>query len=112
MDENCIFCLIASGSMGAPIIAENAHAIAFDDIAPSAPVHMLVVSKQHVGSLRDLDDPAVAADMLALASSVADARGLFDGGYRVVTNDGEQAGQTVFHLHFHVLGGERLGRMS
>lgn len=112
MDENCIFCRIANGEMGTEFVAQSEHAVVFDDIAPSAPVHMLIVPKKHISSLRELDDPVVAADLLALATKAAEERGLYDTGYRVVTNDGETAGQTVFHLHFHVLGGQRLGSMT
>ena len=112
MDEECIFCRIANGELGTEFVVQSEHAVVFDDIAPSAPVHMLVVPKRHVSSLRELNDPALASELLALASSAAEARGLYDTGYRVITNDGEVAGQTVFHLHFHVLGGHRLGRMG
>jgi histidine triad (HIT) family protein len=112
LDENCIFCQIASGELGTEFVAQSEHAVAFDDIAPSAPVHMLVAPKRHVISLRELDDPALAAELLALATRAAELRGLFDDGYRVVTNDGKLAGQTVFHLHFHVLGGQKLGKMG
>ena len=112
MDENCIFCRIANGEMVTEFVAQSEHAVVFDDIAPSAPVHMLIVPKKHISSLRELDDPVVAADLLALATRAAEERGLYDTGYRVVTNDGETAGQTVFHLHFHVLGGQRLGSMT
>jgi histidine triad (HIT) family protein len=112
VDDSCIFCRIANGEMGTEIVAQSAHAVAFDDIEPSARVHVLVVPKRHVSSLRELDDPIVAAELLLLASQVAKARGLFESGYRLVINDGEEAGQTVFHLHVHVLGGQRLGRMG
>ena len=112
MDENCIFCRIASGALGTEFVAQSEHGVAFDDIEPVAPIHMLVVPKRHVVSLRELDDPVVAADLLALASKAAEERGLYNTGYRVVTNDGEVAGQSVFHLHFHVLGGQRLGGMG
>ncbi len=111
MEENCMFCRIAAGELGTEFVAQSEHAVAFDDIAPSAPVHVLVVPKRHIESLRDLDDPALAGELLKLASQVAKEKGLLDGGYRVVTNDGPEAGQTVFHLHFHVLGGQQLGRM-
>jgi histidine triad (HIT) family protein len=106
-----MFCRIAAGELGTEFVAQSEHAVAFDDIAPSAPVHVLVVPKRHIESLRDLDDPTLAGELLKLASQVAKEKGLLDGGYRVVTNDGPEAGQTVFHLHFHVLGGQQLGRM-
>jgi histidine triad (HIT) family protein len=112
LDENCIFCRIAAGELGTEFVAQSEHAVAFDDIAPAAPVHVLIVPKRHIASLRELDDPELAGELLALASQVASQKGLLDGGYRVVTNDGPEAGQTVFHLHFHVLGGQKLGRMA
>ena len=112
MNETCLFCRIANGELGTEFVATSEHAVAFEDIAPIAPVHLLVVPKQHVRSLRELENPVVAADLLSLASRVAKERGLYDLGYRVVTNDGEIAGQTVHHLHFHVLGGQRLGGMG
>jgi histidine triad (HIT) family protein len=112
LSQDCIFCKIAQGELGTEFIAQSEHGVVFDDIAPSAPVHMLVVPKKHVGNLRELDDPVIAADLLSLATKAAQSRGLYDGGYRVITNDGEEAGQTVFHLHFHVLGGHRLGKMG
>ena len=112
LDETCIFCRIANGELGTEFVAQSENAVAFDDIEPSAPVHVLVVPKRHVSGLRDLDDPRLAAELLDLARTVASEKGLLDGGYRVVTNDGSKAGQTVFHLHFHVLGGQQLGRMA
>jgi histidine triad (HIT) family protein len=112
LDENCIFRKIASGELGTEFVAQSEHAVAFDDIAPAAPVHVLIVPKRHIDSLRNLDDPNLAGELLSLASQVAEQKGLLDGGYRVVTNDGPEAGQTVFHLHFHVLGGQKLGRMA
>jgi len=112
LDDNCIFCRIANGELGTEFVASSENAVAFDDIAPSAPVHVLVVPKRHIASLRDLDDPLLAAELLALTRSVADEKGLLESGYRVVSNNGAEAGQTVFHLHFHVLGGKPLGRMA
>jgi histidine triad (HIT) family protein len=112
VDQDCIFCRIANGELGTEFVAQSENAVVFDDIAPSAPVHMLVVPKRHVSSLRALDDPMLAAELLSLATTAAEERGLLDSGYRVITNDGELAGQTVFHLHFHVLGGQRLGKMG
>lgn len=112
MDESCIFCRIANGELGTEFIVQSERVVAFDDIAPAAPVHVLIVPRQHVSGLRDLEDPLVAAEILQVARQVAIERGLLDSGYRVVTNDGEGAGQSVFHLHFHVLGGDKLGRMA
>ncbi len=112
MYDNCIFCRIASGELGTEFVAQSENAVAFDDIEPVTPVHVLVVPKRHVSALRDLENPLLAAELLDLARQVAEEKGLFDGGYRVVTNDGPEAGQTVFHLHLHVMGGKKLGRMA
>ncbi len=105
--DDCIFCKIVGGAFGTEFVAENDHAVAFRDIQPQAPVHVLVVPRRHVSALRDLgaDDADLAGALLSLAAEVAKAEGLHEGGYRVLTNDGPDAGQTVWHLHFHVLGG-------
>ena len=112
-DDNtgdCIFCRIARGELGTEFIAESEHNVAFRDLHPQAPVHVLVVPKRHFGGLRDIGDKDghITADALALAARLAAEQGLYDGGYRVITNDGADAGQTVSHLHFHVLGGAKL----
>ena len=112
LDENCIFCRIANGQLGTEFVAESANAVAFNDIEPMTPVHVLVVPKQHIVGLRDLNDPQLAVELLDLIKQVATERGLLDGGYRIITNDGPEGGQSVFHLHFHVLGGRKLGRMA
>lgn len=112
MDENCIFCRIANGELGTEFVAQSEHAVAFADIAPVAPVHVLVVPKRHIRGLRDLDDPVLSAELIALVQQVARDNGLLDNGYRLVTNDGKAAGQEVFHLHFHVIGGQKLGRIA
>ncbi len=108
--DDCIFCKIVGGAFGTEFVAENDLAVAFRDIQPQAPVHVLIVPRRHIPALRDLepDDAEVAASLLALAAQVAAAEGLHTGGYRVLTNDGPDAGQTVPHLHFHVLGGREM----
>jgi histidine triad (HIT) family protein len=108
--ENCLFCRIARGELGTELVAESEHAVAFRDLHPQAPVHVLVVPRRHFAALRSVsgDDSPIVADVLALAARVAAEQGLLDGGYRVITNDGPDAGQTVPHLHFHVLGGTQL----
>jgi histidine triad (HIT) family protein len=112
---DCIFCKIASGELGTQFVAESDHAVAFRDLSPQAPTHILVVPRRHLAALRDFghDDGVVLADLMLLAATVARQEGLLDaGGYRVVTNDGPEAGQTVFHAHFHVLGGRSLAAMG
>lgn len=110
MPDDCIFCRIVHGELGTEFVAESEHNVAFRDLSPQAPVHVLVVSRKHLSALREAgpDDQVITGDALALAARVARDSGLHDGGYRVITNDGPDAGQTVHHLHFHVLGGKKL----
>lgn len=107
---DCIFCRIAGGGTGTPLVAESEHAVAFRDLHPQAPTHVLVVPRRHLAALREVEagDAVLVADALGLAVEVARREGILDGGYRVLTNDGADAGQTVPHLHFHVLGGRPL----
>lgn len=107
---DCIFCRIVRGELGTEFVAESEHNVAFRDLQPQAPVHVLIVPRKHVAALRAIEagDGAMTADALSLAVRVAAAQGLMQGGYRVITNDGEDAGQTVSHLHFHLLGGGKL----
>ena len=107
---DCIFCRIARGELGTELVAESEHNVAFRDLHPQAPVHVLIVPRQHFAALRDVGsgDWLVTADALSLASRAAAENGLYEGGYRVITNDGPDAGQTVPHLHFHLLGGAKL----
>jgi len=108
MSEECIFCKIVNGDFGTVFIAETERAVAFNDISPMAPTHVLIVPRQHIDALRGLDDPSLGGELLALARKVALDAGLDETGFRVVTNDGAEAGQSVFHLHFHVIGGRKL----
>jgi len=108
MDEDCIFCKIIRGDFKTAFVAESERVVAFNDVSPVAPAHILVVPKLHITALRDLDDLTLGAEMLGLVQNVAELSGLLDTGYRLITNDGEEAGQSVLHLHFHVLGGRKL----
>jgi histidine triad (HIT) family protein len=110
MTEDCIFCRIARGDLGTPFVAESEYNVAFRDLAPQAPTHVLIVPRQHLASLQDAvpEHADVVADALTLATEIARQEGLLDSGYRVITNDGPDAGQTVHHLHFHVMGGAKL----
>ncbi len=109
-DDHCVFCRIARGDFGTEFVAESEHAVAFRDLHPQAPTHVLVVPRRHIPALRSIgkEDAALVAGLLGLAVDVAQKEGIAEGGYRVLTNDGADAGQTVFHLHFHVLGGRPL----
>ena len=106
MNPSCIFCRIAAKDVPAGIVYEDANVVAFRDLSPQAPTHILVIPKRHVVSLADMveADAALLASMLLAAKKVALTAGL-TGGYRVVTNSGPDAGQSVSHIHLHVLGG-------
>ena len=109
MISDCIFCRIAVGEIPADIVAEDDRWVAFRDTQPQAPVHLLVIPREHVESAADLEtDVELAGELLRAAAVVARAEGLEQDGFRIVTNVGERAGQSVMHLHFHVLGGRRM----
>jgi histidine triad (HIT) family protein len=108
-DPDCLFCKIVAGQIPADVVARADGALAFRDIDPKAPTHVLVIPTEHVPSLATLPDDggALLAALVGLANQVA-AGDRLDGGYRVVSNVGPDAGQSVEHLHLHVLGGRRL----
>lgn len=110
---DCLFCKIVAGDIPATKVHETETTIAFRDISPKAVVHVLVIPKAHHADVAALAeaDPALAGDVLAAAAAVAKAEGLIEGGFRVLFNTGRYAGQEVFHVHAHVLGGEPLGPM-
>ena len=112
-EEHCIFCRIVRGDFGTEFVAENDHGVAFRDLNPQAPTHVLVVPRRHVAALRDLGsaDTPLVGELLVLANTVAQHEGLHGGGFRVIVNDGADAGQTIFHLHLHILGGRPLGAL-
>jgi histidine triad (HIT) family protein len=107
---SCLFCGIVAGDIPATIVHETARTVAFRDLNPGAPTHVLVVPRDHYANAAELAeaDPAYAGDVLAAAAAVARQEGL-TGGYRLVANTGSDAGQTVDHLHVHVLGGRQMG---
>jgi histidine triad (HIT) family protein len=109
--NDCIFCRIASGAIPAAIVLEDADFVAFRDIHPKAPQHVLVVTREHVVSLNDLEaeDGCRGHALLQFIVRVADKVGVRESGYRILTNVGPDGGQEVQHLHFHLLGGEDLG---
>ena len=108
MSDACIFCRVVGGTIPAPLIASNAHGIAFRDLNPQAPSHVLVVPRRHVASLAEATDGAELGALLLLAAEVARVEGLDHTGYRVVANTGDDGGQSVQHLHLHVLGGRAM----
>ncbi len=108
-DADCLFCNIIEGKIPSTKVYEDEICFAFRDIAPQAPVHVLVIPKVHVPSVGELtdEDLPMAAHLLKVIPQIAAQEGL-TGGYRIVSNVGDDAGQTVKHLHFHILGGKRL----
>lgn len=109
---DCIFCRIVTGEIPAGIVARTDHAVAFRDLNPQAPTHVLVVPTRHVEAVRDAggeDGAALLGHVFQLAARVATDLGLDGTGYRLVTNTGREAGQSVFHLHVHLLGGRPMG---
>jgi histidine triad (HIT) family protein len=108
MAAACLFCKIVAGEIPAAKVAESEHCLAFRDIGPKAPTHVLVIPKTHVESLNDLTDQALAGELFAMARDVAASEGVAAGGYRVVVNTNKDGGQMVLHLHLHVLGGRQM----
>jgi histidine triad (HIT) family protein len=113
VDNDCLFCRIVAGEIPATVVHETDTTLAFRDIDPKAPVHVLVIPKAHHADVVTLAaaDPAGSADLLAAAAAVAEAEGLVTDGFRLLFNTGGYAGQEVFHVHAHVLGGAPLGPM-
>jgi histidine triad (HIT) family protein len=109
MVENCLFCRIVRREVPAKLVAETEDCIAFRDINPQAPVHVLIVPREHVASLDETDDPTLVGKLSVLAAEIARREGIAERGYRTVINTNADAGQTVAHIHLHLLGGRRLG---
>ena len=109
----CIFCRIAQGEIPAKVVYQDEEVIAFHDISPQAPVHVLVIPRRHIGSAAELtaDDRALAGALLNATARVAELTGIAAAGYRILSNVRENGGQEVPHLHIHVVGGRRFGRM-
>ena len=107
VDSACIFCRIAAREIPAEILRESDRVIAFRDLDPKAPTHILLIPKEHIASITDVidDHGALLADIAQAAAHLARTEGIDETGWRLVTNVGPDAGQSVFHLHFHLLGG-------
>jgi histidine triad (HIT) family protein len=107
----CLFCRIVAGEIPSKRVYEDEELFAFEDIKPEAPTHVLIIPKRHVATLNDMQpsDDAVLGAMVRRASLIAKERGLDAAGYRAVINTNGNAGQTVFHIHLHLLGGRRFG---
>ncbi|HYU09377.1 MAG TPA: histidine triad nucleotide-binding protein [Gemmatimonadales bacterium] len=105
MSRGCVFCKIAAGEIPAAVVKRADGMLAFTDMNPQAPTHLLIIPTTHVGSLNDAKDAATLGKLLLFAREVAQDAGIAAKGYRVVVNTNPDGGQTVFHLHLHVLGG-------
>ncbi|MDP8299523.1 MAG: histidine triad nucleotide-binding protein [Candidatus Tantalella remota] len=109
MTDDCLFCDIAGGKISADIVYQDDELVAFKDINPQAPVHILLIPREHIGTLNDVsgENEALAGKLLVKAGELARTEGLSEKGYRVVLNCGRDAGQEVFHIHAHILGGRK-----
>ena len=108
--SDCLFCRIISREIQASIVYEDERILAFNDINPQAPTHVLVVPKRHIATLNDLaaGDDQIVGELVRRAAAIAKAKGISAGGFRTVFNTNREAGQTVFHIHLHLLGGRSL----
>lgn len=111
--SDCLFCRIVAGEIPSTTVSVTDHTVAFLDIEPRAPVHVLVVPREHLPNVAALSAvPDLLAEVVAHAAAIATAQGVADEGWRLIFNTGAHAGQTVFHVHAHVLGGAQLGRLG
>ncbi len=106
--DDCVFCKIVKGEIPSEKVYEDSEILAFKDINPIAPVHILVIPKTHIKSLVEFNDDELLAKMFKVIKQIAKDQNIEESGYRVVTNIGENGGQAVKHLHFHVIGGRKL----
>ena len=109
--DNCIFCKIIDRQIPAAVVYEDDRVVAFNDINPVAPVHVIIIPKEHIASANDLTaaNAGVLPDIFLAAQKIAEKLGIAAKGYRLINNCGADAGQTVFHMHFHLIGGTVLG---
>jgi histidine triad (HIT) family protein len=106
---DCLFCKMVAGDIKPDVVFENDHILAFRDINPQAPFHILVIPKRHITTLNDLDDAQLGGQILQASIEIAKQEGLAEDGYRTVLNCNKNGGQAVYHLHLHLLGGRQMG---
>jgi len=108
--SDCLFCGIADGKIKANLVYQDETVLAFKDISPKAPVHILIIPRKHIVNVLDIDssDGAVIGEIFQVAGRLAREQGIAESGFRVVANSGADAGQSVFHLHYHLLGGRQM----
>lgn len=114
MSDNCLFCKIIAGQIPSIKVYSDEHMVAFRDISPAAPQHILVVPRKHIADISQatVADQSLLGDLLLKAAVIARSEGIDKSGFRVVINTGKDAGQTIFHVHVHVLGGRQLGALG
>lgn len=110
MSQDCLFCKIAAGELGGPPVYQDEDVTAFRDINPQAPKHLLLIPNKHITSVSDAsaEDQALLGKLMMTGAQIAKQEGIDDNGYRLVINKGTDGGQTVFHLHVHILGGRKM----
>jgi histidine triad (HIT) family protein len=110
MTNDCLFCKIVSGEIPGTVVFRDEQATAFRDINPAGPTHILIVPNKHIASVSALDgkDEQLVGHLFSVAGQLAKSEGIAEGGYRLITNTGPDAGQTVFHLHVHLIGGQKM----
>ena len=110
MSADCIFCKIIQGEIPGEIVYQDEQATAFRDINPAAPTHILIIPQEHIASINDMtpDDEALIGHLFSVARHLAEQEGIHESGYRLIINTGPDAGQAVFHIHLHLLGGNRM----
>jgi histidine triad (HIT) family protein len=111
---DCIFCKIANGEIKSNIVYQDETAVAFPDINPKAPVHLLIIPRKHIERVADLaeEEEKLMGHLVSIANTLAQQQGILESGYRLVINCGPQGGQLVPHLHIHLLGGRQMGKLS
>jgi histidine triad (HIT) family protein len=114
MSSDCLFCKIANGDIPAELLVEDDDLVAFNDISPQAPVHLLIIPKKHFATVNDLTeaDTEIVSKLILCAKTLASEKGISESGYRLLFNCNAQGGQTVYHLHLHLLGGRQLGALG
>ena len=107
---DCLFCKIRDGEIPADIVFENDDVLAFNDVNPQAPIHIIIIPRKHISTINDVEesDELIMGKLFSAAKTIADQKGVSDDGYRLVVNCNEKAGQTVFHIHMHLLAGRAM----
>ena len=105
---NCLFCDIVNRKIKTPLVYEDEWLVGFEDIHPQAPIHCLIIARKHINDLNKLTDPALAGQLMIAATTLAKKFNLSKDGYRIVMNCNQQGGQTIYHIHMHLLGGRQM----